>query len=319
MKEFLEKALRQTVCIEENKELYDRLPLAYKGKYIIYNVKTNGLLWIAISPKSEVGLVMLRKDRSKVENVANLNCALFLESVTFYIKEKLMEEGIPFVIKGKQIYLPFIGYLLVGAGERELAPVHQISFLTQKLLLTAIYEKWQEVKVSEAAEKMRVTKMSVSRCFDELEYLNIDILRMKGKSRVICVPGDIRIFWNQIKSILRSPVINRYLLSEDVELDKKAGVSALCEFSLLSDNDYPTYAVTKKEIKDSEIRNKRQVRTSDEIGCIVLEMGYFISFGEKNVEDPLSVVLSLTEEEKNEERVNISIKEMLEKYVWSKD
>ena len=48
-------------------------------------------------------------------------------------------------------------------------------------------------------------------------------------------------------------------------------------------------------------------------------MGYFISFGEKNVEDPLSVVLSLTEEEKNEERVNISIKEMLEKYVWSKD
>ena len=32
MKEFLEKALRQTVCIEENKELYDRLPLAYKGK-----------------------------------------------------------------------------------------------------------------------------------------------------------------------------------------------------------------------------------------------------------------------------------------------
>ena len=73
MKEFLEKALKQTVCIEENKELYDRLPLAYKGKYIIYNVKTNGLLWIAISPKSEVGLVMLRKDRLKVENVANLN------------------------------------------------------------------------------------------------------------------------------------------------------------------------------------------------------------------------------------------------------
>ena len=45
----------------------------------------------------------------------------------------------------------------------------------------------------------------------------------------------------------------------------------------------------------------------------------WFSFGEKNVEDPLSVVLSLTEEEKNEERVNISIKEMLEKYVWSKD
>ncbi len=34
---------------------------------------------------------------------------------------------------------------------------------------------------------------------------------------------------------------------------------------------------------------------------------------------PLSVVLSLTGEEQEEERVDISINEMLEEYVWSKD
>ncbi len=34
-------------------------------------------------------------------------------------------------------------------------------------------------------------------------------------------------------------------------LEKKAGITALCEYSLLSDNDFPTYGVTKKELADT--------------------------------------------------------------------
>lgn len=82
-----------------------KLPLVYRGRYDIFKVETNGLLWMAIRPKSEIRLVMLRKDRARVEKAAGLNCALFLDRATFYIKEKLMEEGIPFVIEGKQVYL----------------------------------------------------------------------------------------------------------------------------------------------------------------------------------------------------------------------
>lgn len=319
MREFLEKTLKQTVRIEENAELYEKLPLVYRGRYTIYNVETNGLGWIAICPKSRTGLVMLRKDRAKIEKEAKLNCALFLENTTFYIKEKLLEEGVPFVIKNKQLYLPFIGCLLAGTNERELAPVHLISYLTQKMFLTAIYENWQEVRVSEAAGKLGVTKMSVSRCFDELEYLDIDILQMKGKSRVICIPEDVEALWKKSKTMLRSPVINRYMFSEDLKLSRKAGISALCEYSLLSDNEYPTYAITKREIKGSKIREQRRGRDSEEIGCAVLELGYFIDYKGKNTQDPLSVALSFTDEEMDEERVNISVKEMLEEYVWSRD
>lgn len=67
-----------------------------------------------------------------------------------------MEEGILFVIDGKQVFLPFTGYLLSKANERELAPVHLISFLTQKMLLTAIYERWNGVKVEKQAGKLAV-------------------------------------------------------------------------------------------------------------------------------------------------------------------
>ena len=237
---------------------------------------------------------------------------------TFYIKEKLMEEGIPFVIDGKQVFLPFIGYLLSKENERELPPIHLISFLTQKMLLIAIYERWNEVKVSDAAKRLEVSTKSASRCFDELEYLNIDVLGMKGKSRVINIPDDREQLWQQIESVLRNPVIRRFILRKDMNLEKKAGISALCEYSLLSDNAYPTYAVTKKELKASGVKEEKQVSALEEIGCVILELGYFTDFLGKGLQDPLSVVLSLTEEEQEEERVNISINEMLEEYVWSR-
>ena len=38
MKEYLEKTLRQIVTIKENKDLYDKLPLAFKGRYDLFNV-----------------------------------------------------------------------------------------------------------------------------------------------------------------------------------------------------------------------------------------------------------------------------------------
>jgi len=319
MREFLEKVLRQTVTIEKDEDIYKKLPLVYRGRYDIFKVTTNGLLWIGICPKSETGLVMLRKDRTKVEKAAGLNCAIFFDRTTFYIKEKLMEEGIPFVIENKQVYLPFIGYLISNEGEKKLPPVHLISFLTQKLLFVAIYEKWNEVKVSEAAKRLSVSKMSVSRCFDELEYLNIDVLSMKGKSRVISEPDDLKQFWNQNKNALRNPVIRRFILRKDMKLEKKAGISALCEYSLLSDNAYPTYAVTKKQLKASGVKAEKQASELEEIGCVVLELGYFIDFWGKGLQDPLSVALSQTREEQEEERVAISINEMLEEYVWSKD
>lgn len=316
MKDYLEKTLRQKVSIKANNSLCDKLPLAFKGRYYFFDIETNGMHWVAIKPKSDAGLVTLRKDRAKVQAAAGLNCAIFMDSTTCYIKEKLLEEGIPFVLADKQVYLPFIGYLLTSCGERDITPVQLISYLTQKLILTAIYEKWDKVTVSEAAVRLGVTKTSVTRCFDEIEYLGIDILDAKGKSRAITVSEDRKKLWEKLQSVLRNPVIARYELREDLLLDKKAGITALCEYSLLSDNDYPTYAITKKEISEMGIKKMKRVRRGEEIGCVVLELGYFIGFENKKIEDPLSVVLSLSDEEKQDERVSISINEMLEEYVW---
>ena len=89
MKEFLEKILRQNVIMMENKEVYKKLPLAYRGRYDIFTVETNGVLWMAIHPKDDAGLVMIRRDRPGEEKMTGITCAIILDQTTLYIKKKL--------------------------------------------------------------------------------------------------------------------------------------------------------------------------------------------------------------------------------------
>ena len=315
MKIFLEDVLRMNIEIKEDNKIYNKLPLLFKGKYYIYNVNSNGAVWIAIQPRDVVRLPQLRRDRALVEKKAGLNCAIFLENTTFYSREKMKEEGIPFVLKNKDVYLPFLGILLSGDKQRELKPVHQISFLTQKILLTGLYESYSKATVSQISQQLGVSKMAVSKSFDEIEYLEIDVMDKKGKSRAITMNGSHKESWDRISSFLRGPVIRKFILEEDICLDKKAGISALSEYSLLDDNVYPTYAILKSEVSDSKIKYHKEVARGGEIGCVVLELGYFIDSIKNNVQDPLSVLLSV-KDELDDERVEASVEEMLKEYVW---
>ena len=316
MKEYIEKSLRRPVTIEENVDVWKKLPLKYKGNYNLYSVYLNKIEWLIAQPKEDLRLTALRNDRNQIEKASGLNCAFYFTKLNHYSKNTMMNEGIPFIVVEKQVYLPFLGMILADKDDRRLAPVRAISFLTQKLLLCALYEKWQGMNVTKIAEKLGVTKMSVTRCLDEIEYLGIDVLDTTGKSRKVTVEPDTRKLWDKIRPFLRNPVITKYQLAEDISLERKAGLSALCEYSLLSDNLYPTYGITKKELKETALKEYRQIAEGEDMGCEVLELGYFIEFNGKQVQDPLSVLLSVSDKDMEDERVQQCVDEMLEEYVW---
>ena len=316
MKDYIEKCLRRNITIKDNKEVLKSLPLRFAGNYFLYTVSMDGVEWMLMRPKTEMRLNVLRHDWQQVQKVSGFPCAFYFLSLGYYTRENMMNEGIPFIIENRQIFLPFLGMLFSEKENRKLKPVWRISFLTQKLLLCALYEKWQDMTVTKIAQKLDVTKMSVSRCFDEIEYLDIPVLDKAGKNRKIAVACTQKELWEKLYPVLRNPVITKYELAKDIALSNKAGISALCEYSMLSDNPYPTYGIMKKELKVTNIKAFRQVSVGEEIGCIVLELGYFIDYRNKGLQDPFSVWMSLSEKEKQDERIAKSVNEMLEEYVW---
>ncbi len=311
----MENVLHMDVKITDAPSLFKSLPLFFKGQYKGYEIETNGVSWVAIEPRSVIGLPQLRKNRAQVEISTGQKCALFLHNSNFYAKERMQEEGIPFVIKDREVYLPFLGILLSGNKQRELKPVYRISYLTQKILLDGLYDAYEKATVTYIAEKLNVSKMAVSKSFDEIEYIDIAVMDSKGKSRAITMKGEKKNIWERIRPFMRDPVIRRFCLLDDLQLCEMAGISALSEYSMLSDNDYPTYAVLKKDLKEKCVFQNKEAAKGERIGCVVLEVGYYLDPIRKNVQDPLSVLLSI-EDELSDPRVENAVDEMLEDHVW---
>jgi hypothetical protein len=181
----------------------------------------------------------------------------------------------------------------------------------------ALYEGWQRITVTKAAEMLGVSKMSITRCFDELEAMDIPYLMVRSRARSISADTDKKAMWEKIKPILRNPIITTYALKEkpDIQLPM-AGTMALAHYSMLDESNRPTYAITKKNLSEIDLSAGRQTPAGEIPGCTIQEMGYQISFEDGSAVDPLTIVLGMGEEELSDPRVSMAIDEMLEKHVW---
>lgn len=314
MKEFIERTLHQRVEIYPYNNT-DRFPLVLRASYDYYCMEIVGQECILAIPKEELNLSALRKQQKKIAQITGQNCVLYLKKMNYYSRDKMLEEGIPFIWEKRQIYMPFLGLLLQQNESRDLKPCFEISHLTQKLLLTAIYEEWDDISVTEAAERLGVSKMSITRVFDELESLDIPVLRKKGKFRRYVQYGTKKEIWIAVEPFMRSPLLREYHLERDLPgISIKSGISALAELSMLGDNTYPTYAITKYEVSKKGINKEKEIPRGEIPGCIVQELGYCIPFKDGTVIDPLTIYLLLKKEV--DPRVEIALEEMLEEYVW---
>ena len=120
-----------------------------------------------------------------------------------------------------------------------------------------------------------------------------------------------------IKPVLRDPVIRTFRLTEVPQARlPMSGISALAEYSMLADDPYPTFAFEKAQLKELNTAAWQQVPLAEQPACVAHEVGYILPFGEHNAVDPLSVTLMLTDDEISDPRIESSVDEMLEEYVW---
>ena len=314
MKNYIEKTLHIGADISEYTDTR-KLPLYLKEGYVLQTMDVAGLRCLLMQPKEQTNLAALRKQQEQLKRLSGMECVLCFDTANGYAKQKLLSEGIPFIVKGTQVYMPFLGVAIAKSKEGETQPTERISFLTQRLVITAIYEGWKSVSLTEAADKLCVSKMSISRSFSELAGLAAALIVTKGKTRCFLFPGA-QALWGIIKPVLRSPVYKQYLLDETItDLHTLGGMSAVCTHTMLADNSYPTYALTKDEAKRLEISERPTVPRGEIPAAVVQVLQYSIPFADGAAIDPLSAVLSLTDEEKADPRVEMAIEQIMEEYI----
>ena len=314
MKEFIERILHQNAEITHCNALQP-LPLILRTGYEFYQMRILDQDLILAEPKENVSLSALRKHYAQIERLTGEKIVLYLKYLNSHSRNKLIEDGIPFVWENHQIYIPFSGVLVKQGEAREIKPCYRISFLTQKFLLSALYGEWDDLSVTAAAERLDVSKMSITRVFDEIEGLRIPVVVQEGKRRKYIRIGSKKEIWDVAQPFLRSPLLREYHLENAISsLPMKSGISGLSEMSMLEGETYAIYAAVKKEIRALGIDKEKQVPIDEVPGCIVHEVGYRIPFCQGRTIDPLSIFMML--KDIDEPRIQIALDKMLEDYVW---
>ena len=103
--EYLDKVLGVKVTYEDVE--FKHLPNFIATRYRLQMVSMNEQKMIFLYPKTELEQIeVLKKHIARIQKNENLPVVLVLKELGFRQKEYLIREKIPFIVDGKQIYLP---------------------------------------------------------------------------------------------------------------------------------------------------------------------------------------------------------------------
>jgi hypothetical protein len=243
-----------------------------------------------------------------------------------YERKRLIEAGIQFVVPGNQFFAPQLGMDLREFYRNRQVEKSAMSPASQALLITAIIRGWDKgftFRGGDLIEGALYSKMTLSRAMKEFQSFGLIEPASSEKSprwRFVATPKAI---WEKAITVLPTPV-KRVVYSDSQPSGLRvAGLSALSKLSMLEEPLIPVIACSREEW-DLEISRSgcSEVERFDEPVCEVQIWSYSPDHTRGNTRipgssesvDPLSLYLSLRDDV--DDRVQISLDEMMEKIEW---
>ena len=306
--EYLNKVLGVKVACEDVD--FKHLPNFIATRYRLQMVSMNEQKMIFLYPKTELEQIeVLKKHIARIQKNNNLPVVLVLKELSHRQKEYLIREKIPFIVDGRQIYLPFMAVYLQERCSAEKMPREEILPSVQMLLLHFIYGGAQELSASQAAKDLELTPTSISRASRQLEEMGLLHIKKVGVQRIMRSEDSPKILFQKAGDKLLNPIKRTvYITKEFVRTDlPESGYSALAEYSMLNAPNVRCYAAERisqwKDVMTNSLQNS-QVQ-------VAVDMWRYNprKLSMRNTVDELSLALALREDA--DERVEDAVEEML--------
>lgn len=312
--EYLNKILGIEV-VYENVAL-THLPNFIATRYRLQLVSMNGQRAIFLYPATELEQSeVLKKHIARIQKNENLPVVLVLKELTYRQKESLLREKIPFIVDGRQIYLPFMAVYLQERCNAEKESREEILPSAQMLLLHFIYGGARELSTSQAAKDLKLTPTSISRASKQLEKMGLLQIKKRGVQRILQSEDSPKMLFRKAENKLLNPIKRTiYIPKKFVGIDLlESGYSALAEYSMLNAPNVKCYATEKISQWNDVMTNSLQ----DSRVQVAVEMWRYNprKLSTRNMVDALSLALALREDA--DERVEEAVEEMLNE-LWGK-
>lgn len=246
--------------------------------------------------------------------------AFVFERITPRTRQRMVSEGLSFVVPGNQVYLPALGVNLRERYKTRVRTTDRLRPSAQVLFLHVLANRSPASGTpSGLAKRLGYTAMAMGQALNQLEDAKLVNVHKEGRERLFELAGAPADLWHQAQPLLASPHSRRrYLVGVATSARKglDAGLSALATYSALAEPTVPVVAfdrITTKGLLDA--RGVQELPTVDEAELEVEVWSYepgLLSAGP--AVDRLSLYLSLRDD--TDERVRSAVDEMMRGVTW---
>ena len=242
-----------------------------------------------------------------------------------YVRRRLIEKGISFVVPGTQLYVPEHGLDFRSRARQSLEKREALRPSAQAMLLYLLRHASESASVRSAsglAPLLGQSLMTASRAVAELTSHGLVCVRSAGRTREVFLQGEAREVWQTAQALLRTPVMKRFTLADGrpsfADGYVLAGLTALSRQSMLAEPRARTYAVGRtraRALEPAGAATEPRWPVDEEESPTVEVWSYDpVPLSDGNVVDPLSLSLSLRDDP--DERVQEALERLLESVSW---
>jgi len=320
----LEEYLRETLGTVVVPHAWDKgseLPQYLRERYRFFRINVLGTECVLMvdTDEGEQTPAVIGKHIDQVRSRHHVEVVYVRNAVTSYNRKRLIEQKVPFIVPGNQMYLPMLGLDLREHLKRLRSRKTIFSPSTQALILHILWQKRLDtVTPAEIAHRLNYTAMTMTRAFDELEAAGIGEHTVLGKERHLGFAETGKSLWDKVLPYLNTPVRKRLYIHSSSEIVNGllAGQSALSRYTMLAEPNIPVFAFSADEWKMRMRQKKILDLALPEPGSFEIEIWKYapVHFAHEGRVDRLSLYLSL--KDSSDERIQSALDALLAGMEW---
>jgi len=232
------------------------LPMLYRVSYDGRFARIGGTPCVIVAPKGPLKPLQVEKLSQEIFERESLPCLVHAEGATAYQRKSMTERGVAWISSEHTFSIPF---LVASCDARELRrkSARPLTANAQRLAVRAIAGLVIGQTTTEVARTLGVSLSSAANYFAELDAACPGLVGTRGRARFVQVPeGRTREgLYDALRPHLTSPVRKRVFLKvAESEVEAMmglplSGVSALSQYTELSDDPWRTCALFGSDVK----------------------------------------------------------------------
>lgn len=285
------------------------LPFLLRGLYHLCECEYNGSRFVLMYHKDKTVYTpgTIAAHMELIKDATGLQAVFATNEMPSYKRGRFLEKHIPFIVPGKQMYLPFNGFLLTESCAPAYKEISTLGNLAQILILAQLMKRFAApVSIGTVSSMFSYSRISVIRAFDELEHFQL--AKRCPPTKHLEFIADKKELWKKALPLLHNPqrrIVGMNEIPQGLPVFE-SGINALSKRSMINPDPQLEYAVEAKEF--NKLKLKPECPKED--APVLLELwSYHPAIVGGDSIDPFSLYLTLKDNQ--DDRVQICLETMI--------